>query len=88
VWLLFVGSLMMYAYKGIKLDALGYARPLFSYVPAFCIGVTGENILAGAGHAENIGMLLLIGIACIAYRTRARMPESFIGRRTPALVAR
>jgi O-antigen ligase len=88
VWLLFVGSLMMYAYKGVKLDPLGYARPLFSYVPAFCIGVTGENILAGAGHAENIGMLLLIGMAGMAYRTRLRTPETFSGKWAPVLAAR
>jgi O-antigen ligase len=75
LWLLFLGSLMMYAYKGMRVDGVGYAKPLLSYVPAFCIGVTGENILAGAGHAENIGILLLIALAGIAYRTRFVRPQ-------------
>jgi hypothetical protein len=67
-WLLFIGSLMVYAYEGLKRDRYGFAKPLFVYVPAFCIGVSGENIIAGAGHAENIGLLLVIGIAAIAHR--------------------
>jgi O-antigen ligase len=80
LWLLFLGSLMMYAYKGMRVDGVGYAKPLLSYVPAFCIGVTGENILAGAGHAENIGILLLIALASIAYRTRfVRPPQDGTG---------
>jgi hypothetical protein len=59
----------------MRVDGVGYAKPLLSYVPAFCIGVTGENILAGAGHAENIGILLLIALAGIAYRTRFVRPQ-------------
>jgi hypothetical protein len=68
LWVLFIGSLLMYAYQGLKLDKQGFAKPLLIYLPAFCIGVSGENIIAGAGHAENIGLLLLIGIAGMAYR--------------------
>jgi O-antigen ligase len=68
LWILFVGSLMVYAYEGLRQDKFGFAKPLFIYVPAFCIGVSGENIIAGAGHAENVGLLLLIGIAGIAHR--------------------
>jgi len=68
LWLLFVGSLMAYAIEGLKRDKYGFAKPLFVYVPAFCIGVSGENIIAGAGHAENVGLLLVIGIAAIALR--------------------
>jgi len=70
LWLLFIGSLMTYAWNGVKRDRYGFAKPLFLYVPAFCIGVSGENIIAGAGHAENIGLLMIIGIAAIAYRVR------------------
>jgi hypothetical protein len=68
LWLLFVGSLMVYAWDGLKRDKYGFAKPLFIYVPAFCIGVSGENIIAGAGHAENVGLLVLIGIAAVAHR--------------------
>jgi O-antigen ligase len=68
LWLLFVGSLMAYAWDGLKHDKYGFAKPLFIYVPAFCIGVSGENIIAGAGHAENVGLLVLIGIAAVAHR--------------------
>jgi hypothetical protein len=68
LWLLFVGSLMAYAWDGLKRDKYGFAKPLFIYVPAFCIGVSGENIIAGAGHAENVGLLVLIGIAAVAHR--------------------
>ena len=69
LWFLFIGSLMVFAYEGLKRDKYGFAKPLFIYVPAFCIGVTGENIIAGAGHAENIGLLLVIGLAGMAHRT-------------------
>lgn len=71
LWLLFIGSLLAYAYEGVRRDRYGFAKPLLIYVPAFCIGVSGENIIAGAGHAENIGLLMLIGIAAIAHRTSA-----------------
>ncbi len=82
LWMLFIGSLMLYAYEGLKRDNFGFAKPLFIYLPAFCIGVSGENIIAGAGHAENIGLLLVIGIAGIAHRVTAPAhgraePESY-----------
>jgi O-antigen ligase len=75
LWLLFIGSLMTYAWNGVKRDKYGFARPLFLYVPAFCLGVSGENIIAGAGHAENIGLLMIIGIAAIAHRIRQTQPQ-------------
>jgi hypothetical protein len=37
--------------------------------------VTGENIIAGAGHAENVGLLVLIGIAAMAYRTSSHKTD-------------
>jgi hypothetical protein len=79
LWLLFIGSLLTYAANGLKRDSLGFAKPLFIYVPAFCIGVSGENIIAGAGHAENIGLLLVIGIAAIAHRSKAVNPKPVSG---------
>jgi hypothetical protein len=81
VWLLFIGSLMAYAWNGLKRDKYGFAKPLFLYVPAFCIGVSGENIIAGAGHAENIGLLMIIGIAALAHRVRpAQRPRVAVQR--------
>jgi hypothetical protein len=76
LWLLFIGSLMAYAIEGLKHDNLGFAKPLFIYVPAFCIGVTGENIIAGAGHAENVGLLVLIGIAAMAHRANQKTGQN------------
>jgi O-antigen ligase len=76
LWLLFIGSLMAYAYHGLRRDSFGFAKPLFIYVPAFCIGVSGENIIAGAGHAENVGLLMLIGIAAIAQRRPLASPAA------------
>jgi hypothetical protein len=75
LWVLFLGSLVIYAYEGVKMDKFGFAKPLFVYVPAFCIGVSGENIIAGAGHAENVGLLLLIGLAGMAHRKAKAAPE-------------
>jgi hypothetical protein len=68
LWVLFIASLAAYAYTGLKRDRYGFAKPLFVYIPSFCIGVSGENIIAGAGHAENVGLLVVIGLAAMAYR--------------------
>lgn len=82
LWLLFLASLMAFAYQGLIRDRLGYAKPLFIYLPAFCIGLSGENIIAGAGHAENIGLLVVIGIAAIAHRRKRPVAGSRDTRHT------
>jgi O-antigen ligase len=75
IWLAFIGSVAVFAWRGIRKNSPGYARPLFVYLPAFCLALLGENILAGAGHAENIGFILLLAIAAMSHRTS--VPRSF-----------
>ncbi len=68
LWLMFFGSIAMFAVRGVQRDQNGYAKPLLVYLPAFMLGLTGENILAGAGSAANIGFLMLLGLAGMAHR--------------------
>jgi O-antigen ligase len=75
IWLAFMGSISAFAWSGVRIDPRGYAKPLLVYLPAFMLALLGENILAGAGHAENIGFILLIGIASVSHRRTA--PRSF-----------
>ncbi|HEY3453479.1 MAG TPA: O-antigen ligase family protein [Bryobacteraceae bacterium] len=71
MWLAFLGSIAAFAWSGVRTDSRGYAKPLLVYLPAFLLALLGENILAGAGHAENIGFILLIAIAGISHRRSA-----------------
>jgi O-antigen ligase len=85
LWLAFIGSVTVFAWRGIRRDPLGYAKPLFVYLPAFGLALLGENILAGAGHAENIGFILLLAIAAISHRRPA--PRSFPSAELPCVYA-
>ncbi len=67
-WGLFVGSIAVFAFEGIRNDPDGNSKALFAYLPSFLIGLAGENFLAGAGSAMSVGFLLLIGTASIAHR--------------------
>jgi hypothetical protein len=67
LWLVFVGSLVHYSIRAMRADS-DYAKPLFTYLPAFVLGLSGENIIAGAGNAVSVGLLLLIAFASISYR--------------------
>jgi len=75
MWLAFLASIAAFAWRGVQMDPRGYAKPLLVYLPAFLLALLGENILAGAGHAENIGFILLIAIAVISHRRSA--PRTF-----------
>jgi hypothetical protein len=78
LWLVFIGSVVLFAVQGVRKDPNGYARPLLAYLPGFLAGLSTENILAGAGHAANIGLLLLIALASMSHRlpaARARLPR-------------
>lgn len=81
LWLSFFGSIAMFAYRTARNDSAGYAKPLFIYLPAFLIALTGENFIASAGNSVSTGFLLLIALASVAYRhrydelSRARAPE-------------
>lgn len=71
-WLVFLSSIAVYAMQGAKAGTSGDAQPLLAYLPAFLLGLTGENILAGAGHAANAGVILLIAFASISHREARR----------------
>ncbi len=68
LWLLFIGSIAVYALQGLRKQRGDYAKPLVAYLPAFLMGLTGENILAGAGSSVSVGFLLLIAFASVAHR--------------------
>jgi O-antigen ligase len=85
IWLAFIGSVTVFAWRGVRKDPRGYAKPLFVYLPAFWLALLGENILAGAGHAENIGFILLLAIAAISYRHAA--PRPFVSTERPSMHA-
>ncbi len=72
LWLTFFCSIAVYAVRGFRIDSLSYAKPLLIYLPAFVLGLTGENIIAGAGNDVSVGFLLLIGFASISHRIYAR----------------
>lgn len=72
IWLVFLGSVVVFAYQGMRKDPNDYSKPLLIYFPALIGGLSTENIVAGAGHAENIGFVLLIAIAAISHRSRGK----------------
>ena len=90
LWLIFIGSIVLFAYQGVQIDKTGYAKPLLVYMPAFVLGLAGENILAGAGNAVSVGFLLLVALASISHRQgrsssiRVEVPVSF----EPAVLAK
>jgi hypothetical protein len=79
LWFVFILSIIIYALEGVRLDHLGHARPLLIFLPAFLCGFSTENILAGAGHAENIGFVLLTALATVSHRKRIM----YLPRATP-----
>jgi hypothetical protein len=70
LWFVFIFSVIFYAFQGVRRDRLGHARPLLIFLPAFLGGFSTENVLAGAGHAENIGFVLLAALATVSHRKR------------------
>jgi hypothetical protein len=70
LWLVFIFSVIFYAIEGVRRDRLGHARPLLIFLPAFLGGFSTENVLAGAGHAGNIGFVLLAALAAVSHRQR------------------
>ena len=79
LWFVFIFSVILYALEGVRRDHLGHARPLLIFLPAFLCGFSTENILAGAGHAENIGFVLLVALATVSHRKRIM----YLPRSTP-----
>jgi hypothetical protein len=70
LWFVFIFSVIAYAIQGVRRDRRGHARPLLIFLPAFLAGFSTENVLAGAGHAENIGFVLLAALAAVSHRKR------------------
>jgi hypothetical protein len=68
LWLIFIASLVLYAARGVHSIHGDYAKPLLIYLPAFTVGLSGENIIAGAGNAVSVGLLMLIALAGVAHR--------------------
>jgi hypothetical protein len=67
-WLAFMGSIIKLAWVGCRYDKGGSARPLLVYLPAFMVGLWGENILAGAGSAVSVGFLWAVALATMSHR--------------------
>ncbi len=81
LWLMFFTSITVFALQGLRNDAYGFAKPLVIYLPAFAVALAGENIIAGAGTAANIGFLLLIALAGLSHRRFRRYVSERV--RTP-----
>jgi hypothetical protein len=92
LWFVFIFSMIAYAIQGVRMDRLGHARPLLIFIPAFLAGFSTENILAGAGHAENIGFVLLAALAAASHRKRilylpASIPIPYVQSNLPPRMA-
>lgn len=72
LWVFLIGSLTAFALRGTRQNKGGYAKPLLVYLPAFAIGLSGENFIAAAGNVATVGFLVLIAFASIAYRSNRR----------------
>ncbi len=75
LWVFFIGALFVYALVGVRQRKSSYAMPLLLYLPAFAIGLSGENFIAGAGNVVSVGLLFLIAFASISYRSNRRLPR-------------
>lgn len=69
LWAAVVGGVLVFAWRRRR-DAAGAA--LFSYVPAWMLGLTMENLLDGAGNAVTTGFLLLVAQAAAVSRAPGR----------------
>jgi O-antigen ligase len=68
LWLLFLGSIIAYAYQGARKQNGSYARPLLAFIPGILGALSTENFLAGAGTAGNIGIVMLVALVSVAYQ--------------------
>ena len=77
IWLIFVGSLFAYAVRGARRDKECYSLPLLIYLPAFALGLSGENFIASAGSASSVGLLVLVALASVSFRVPRRYAARF-----------
>jgi len=87
LWMSFFSSIVLYAVRGYRIDPLGHAKPLLLYLPAFMLGLTGENIIAGAGNDVSVGFLLLIALASVSHRIFARRLAARVFAPSVALIS-
>lgn len=81
-WLMMFGSIIQYAIRGVILDPAGNAKPLLIYLPSFMIGLAGENFIAGAGHAANMGFIFAIALSTIPHREYLRWKAARVASKT------
>ncbi len=67
-WLSLFASVIGFVVKGVMIDPTGDAKPLLIYLPAFMFGLGGENFIAGAGQAANIGFIFAIALSTAPHR--------------------
>ncbi len=72
LWLFLMASLTIFAVVGMQQTKSDYAKPLLIYLPAFAVGLTGENFIAAAGNVASVGFLVLIALASISYRSNRK----------------
>jgi hypothetical protein len=82
LWLMFFGSITVYAIHGVTRANGWYSKPLLIYLPAFAFGLAGENIIAGAGNDVSVGFLLVIALASTSHR-----PALYFEKRTAVRLA-
>ena len=83
LWCSFWVSIIAYAANGVRNDSIGYAKPLLIYVPALLVALGGENFVAGAGNAANIGFVMLLGYATLAHRYPLRRIDPLLIETAP-----
>jgi len=76
LWLTFFASITLYAVQGVRSDQAWYSKPLLVYLPAFLLGLAGENIIAGAGNGVSAGFLLLVAFSCESHRVPLRLKNT------------
>ncbi len=72
LWLGFVSSILVLAWKRLRLGSGDAAKALCVYFPGFLFALAGENILAGAGNVVNMGFLLVLALAYTPVRNASR----------------
>lgn len=75
-WLMFFASITLYAAQGVRSEQADYSKPLLVYLPAFLLGLAGENIIAGAGNDVSAGFLLVVAFCCESHRVSFRLKNT------------
>jgi hypothetical protein len=68
LWLVFVGSLVIFALNGFRTDRTGDAKALLIYMPSFFVALSTENMLAGSVNAVSMSFVLGVALASVPHR--------------------